>query len=97
MKRIFPIVHETEFYTIRKIPRNWRIDMKPSVTLVTPNTGIERDWYEWSGNLLQEAIELAERVSKEHFRPVTKAEVKLNAQKASRMRLGKRFMGKAKG
>ncbi len=61
------IVKETKEYIIRKIPLNYRIDIKRSLTLKNPSTRIERDWYEDIEHPLQDAIDLAERVCREYF------------------------------
>ena len=76
----YKVVCETDKYIIKEIPLNFRIDIKPSLTLINPHTGIERDWYEDIESPLQVAIDLAERVSVEYFRPVTNEEAKANAK-----------------
>ena len=63
----YKIVHQTNNYTIKKIPLNWRIDIKRSLVLKNQATRIERDWYEDIEHPLQEAVELAERVCSDYF------------------------------
>ena len=63
------IVKETENYTIKKIPLNWRIDIKKTLVLKNQSTRIERDWYEDIEHPLKNAINLAERVCEEYFMP----------------------------
>jgi hypothetical protein len=78
----FKIAHETDNYTIKEIPLNYRIDIKRNLVLINPHTGIERDWYETIESPLQVAIDLAERVSIEYFRKMNDNDIKLKELKA---------------
>jgi hypothetical protein len=85
------IIYETELYTIKEIPFNYKIDIKKNMVAQNPNAGIERDWYsplDWDKPFktpLELATWVAEETCKDHFRPITPGEVEANKLKGERL------------
>ena len=82
-------IFETDKYTIKEIPLNYRIDIKPSMVLKDKNTGIERDWYwplDWGKQPLESVKQVAEEACKDYFRPRTPEEQREAEKKAESMR-----------
>jgi hypothetical protein len=85
------IIFETNEYTIKEIPLNYRIDIKKTLRLKDHHSAIERDWYsplDWSQgfeNPLERAKWIAEEACKDHFRPITEKELEDNKTRGKRL------------
>lgn len=66
------VVYKTEYYTISRIPLNYRIDISPAI--YRKERTIDLDYYESSSNSLQDAIETAEYLLKTYFDPQRKCQ-----------------------
>ena len=82
------IIYETNNYTIKKIPLNYRIDIKRTMVAINRNAGIERDCYSDIEKPLEKAIEVAERFSDDYFRSITEEESENNKIRAGRLLKG---------
>jgi len=83
------VIYETNNYTIKKIPLNYRIDVKKTMVARNRNAGIERDCYSDIEKPLERAIEVAEQFSNDYFRPITEKESENNRTRAGRLLKGR--------
>lgn len=78
------IIYETNEYTVKQIPLNYRIDIKKTMMAQNHNAKIDRDLYLPLDTKMDNIKFVAERYCNDYFRPITEEEVKKFKNQAER-------------
>lgn len=80
------VLFENEFYSVKSIPLNYRIDIKHMLTMKNKSMQLERDYYDTDDNRTVESSKsLAELIIKEYWRLVTEEEKRAWAELGERI------------